>query len=94
VLSQLALNEYDANLTLRDTKNMNILVSIPRGDMYRLEVKTSVNKPSRANDFGYCLSWRMDIKHETIKDKFPSRPPLLCPNLPRALIIFWPQTSD
>ncbi len=41
-LSQLALRGYDANPTLGNTKNVDILVSDPEsGRMYRLEVKTT-----------------------------------------------------
>ena len=41
-LSQLALRGYDANLTLGNTKNVDILVSDPEsGRMNKLEVKTS-----------------------------------------------------
>ena len=41
-LSQLTLRGYDANLTLGNTKNVDILVSDPSsGHMYRLEVKTT-----------------------------------------------------
>ena len=41
-LAQLALRGFDANLTLGNTKNVDILVSDPRsGKMYKLEVKTT-----------------------------------------------------
>lgn len=41
-LSQLALRGYDANMTLGQTKGVDILVSDPESDrMFRIEVKTS-----------------------------------------------------
>lgn len=73
VLSQLALRGYDANLTLGNTKNVDILVSHPvTKKMYQLEVKTnyrnSRNKPSRSKIFGHTVSaWIMNEKHEKIK---------------------------
>ena len=70
VLSQLALRGYDANMTLGNTKNVDILVSNPKnGKMYRLEVKTSYNnKPAFAKLFGRTLIWVMSEKHEVITD--------------------------
>lgn len=74
VLSQLALRGYDANLTLGNTKGVDILVSNPKdGKMYRLEVKTnymnSRNKPSVSKIHGRTLSgWIMNKKHESIID--------------------------
>lgn len=70
VLSQLALRGYDANMTLGNTKNVDILVSNPKnGMMYRLEVKTSHNdKPTFAKLFGRALTWVMSEKHEIITD--------------------------
>ena len=42
VLSQLALREYDANMTLGRTKSVDILLSDPANlKMYKLEVKRS-----------------------------------------------------
>lgn len=71
VLSQLALRGYDANLTLGNTKGVDILISSPAsGKMYRLEVKTSFNnKPTFAKLFGHTLTWVMGEKHETIFDQ-------------------------
>lgn len=72
VLSQLALKGFDANLTLGNTKSVDILVSNPEtGKMRRLEVKThSHNKPYNNKDFGRIIAqWRMSDKHEHINDK-------------------------
>lgn len=70
VLSQLALRGFDANMTLGNTKSVDILISNPKtGRMVRLEVKTSFGrKPSRSNLFGHVLYWMMSEKHETITD--------------------------
>jgi polysaccharide pyruvyl transferase WcaK-like protein len=71
VLSQLALRGFDANLTLGNTKGVDILVSHPEtGSMYRLEVKTHHNNnPYRSEDFGAVEAhWRMGDKHETNED--------------------------
>ena len=72
VLSKLALRGYNANLTLGNTKGVDILVSNPKdGKRYRLEVKTnyrnSRNKLSVSKIFGTTLSgWIMNKKHENI----------------------------
>lgn len=72
VLSQLALRGYDANMTLGNTKGVDILVSHPvTNEMYQLEVKTnfrnSRNQPSKSKLFGDSVSgWMMNLKHETI----------------------------
>ena len=43
VLSQLALQGYDANMTLGHTKCVDILVSNPEtGKLYQIEVKTNL----------------------------------------------------
>ncbi len=74
VLSQLALRGYDANMTLGNTKNVDILVSNPvNGRMYKLEVKTNYksgrNEGGSSKLFGkYVSSWLMGEKHETITD--------------------------
>src|SRR5438309_11765781 len=70
VLSELALRCFDANLTLRHTKGVDILVSDPRsGDMFRIEVKTSYAKqPTQDKLFGHVLGWIMNEKHESIND--------------------------
>ena len=67
VLSQLSLRGFDANLTLGNTKGVDILVSHPDTDsMYRLEVKTHHNNNLyKSEDFGYIEAhWRMADKHE------------------------------
>jgi hypothetical protein len=72
VLSQLALRGFDANMTLGNTKGVDILVSHPETDsMYRLEVKTALNsKPWRSKRFGSIVaSWRMGDKHEKNVDR-------------------------
>lgn len=70
VLSQLSLRGFDANLTLGNTKGVDILVSSPKtGKMFRVEVKTSYNnKPSFEKLFGHTLKWVMGEKHENIID--------------------------
>lgn len=70
VLSQLSLRGYDANLTLGNTKGVDILLSDPNSSrMLRLEVKTSYNnKPALSKIFGHTLNWMMGEKHETIED--------------------------
>jgi len=74
VLSQLALLNYDANMTLGRTKGVDILVSIPHSKkMYRLEVKTKLrtsdNEDTESKIFGRVLGgWMMDKKHETHVD--------------------------
>jgi hypothetical protein len=74
-LSQLALKGYDANMTLGNTKGVDILVSDPAsGAMYRLEVKASSylsakgSVSRRSKLFGYNYEWLMGKKHETIID--------------------------
>src|SRR3954462_3819978 len=72
VLSQLALRGFDANMTLGNTKGVDILVSHPETDsMYRLEVKTALNsKPWRSKRFGNIVaSWPMGDKHEKNVDR-------------------------
>ena len=70
VLSQLALHGFDANMTLGNTKGVDILVSDPKsGNMFRIEVKTSyANRPTQDKLFGYVISWIMSEKHESIHD--------------------------
>jgi hypothetical protein len=69
VLSQLMLRGYDANLTLGNTKAVDILAAHPAtGEMFKLEVKTSRKKPQQSKMFGYTLGWPMHEKHETISD--------------------------
>ncbi|MDO8575073.1 MAG: hypothetical protein Q7R61_02245 [bacterium] len=72
VLSQLTLRGFDANMTLGNTKGIDILVSNPKtGKMYQIEVKTnyrnSRNKPQVSKIFGKSVSgWIMNVKHEKI----------------------------
>ncbi len=71
VLSQLALRGFDANMTLGNTKSVDILLSHQQTrKMYKLEVKTHFDNNSyRSKDFGYVEShWRMGSKHENITD--------------------------
>jgi hypothetical protein len=76
VLSQLALRDYNANMTLGNTKGVDILVSDPRTNkMYQLEVKTnfknSRNKPSVSKIHGKAVSaWIM--KEENGKTENPN----------------------
>lgn len=72
VLSKLALYGFDANLTLGNTKGVDILLSNPNtGKMRRLEVKThSHNKPFINKRLGKIVAkWRMGDKHEDMNDK-------------------------
>jgi hypothetical protein len=70
VLSQLALLNYDANMTLGRTKGVDILVSDPRSrKMYRLEVKTKLRRVDKqvtnSKIFGTVIGgWMMSKKHE------------------------------
>jgi hypothetical protein len=72
VLSQLALRGYDANMTLGNTKRVDILVSHPRTlKMFQLEVKTNFKserkKPRQSKIHGVFLSdWIMHKEHETV----------------------------
>jgi hypothetical protein len=70
VLAQLALRGVDANLTLGNTKSVDIIASDPKtGKMFKLEVKTSYDpKPTISKLFGQTLNWIMADKHETITD--------------------------
>src|SRR5215469_6856412 len=74
VLSQLALNGYDANMTLGRTKGVDILVSLPGTEkMYRLEVKTqyrtSPKDVENSQIFGTVKGqWIMNKKHESLID--------------------------
>ena len=70
VLAQLALRGIDANLTLGNTKSVDIIASDPNtSKMFKLEVKTSYNsKPATSKLFGRTLDWVMTVKHETITD--------------------------
>lgn len=74
VLSQLALQDYDASMTLGHTKGVDILMSDPHTKkMYRLEVKTKLRKNdkdvAKSKIFGTVVGgWIMDEKHETSVD--------------------------
>lgn len=74
VLSQLALRGFVANMTLGNTKGIDILVADPKGKrMLKLEVKTnhrgSRSGGSKSKDFGNFVSgWIMSEKHEQIDD--------------------------
>jgi hypothetical protein len=74
VLSQLALQGYDANMTLGHTKSFDIFVSHPKTrKMFKLEVKTkyrnSSKKSTKSELFGEVVgNWIMHKKHESIKD--------------------------
>lgn len=68
VLSQLALRGFDANMTLGNTKSVDILVADPlTGNMFKIEVKTHYgNKSSHTKLFGHTLDWVMSEKQENI----------------------------
>ena len=68
VLSQLVLRGFDANMTLGNTKSVDILVADPlTGNMFKIEVKTRYNHaPSHSKIFGHTLDWIMSEKHESI----------------------------
>ena len=74
VLSQLALRRYVANMTLGNTKGIDILVADPEGRrMLKIEVKTnhrsSRSESSKSKDFGNFVSgWIMSAKHEQMDD--------------------------
>jgi hypothetical protein len=85
VLSQLALRNYDANMTLGRTKSVDILVADPdSGRMFKLEVKTKLRDSkkefSESKIFGRVVGdWLMSQKHETIDD----------PSLFYCFVIIW-----
>lgn len=89
VLSQLALQDYDASMTLGHTKGVDILVSDPRSKkMHRLEVKTNLRKNdkdvAKSKIFGRVMGgWIMSEKHETIDD----------PSLFYCFVIIWQRTK-
>lgn len=73
VLSKLALYGYDANMTLGNTKSVDILASDPRTNkFYQIEVKSKLDSRKNITDtetrlFGKIVSsWIMGDKHETI----------------------------
>ena len=70
VLSQLALQNLNASMTLGHTKGVDILISDPAKRMYRLEVKTtcqnSKKDATRSKVFGkFHDSWMMNKKRAT-----------------------------
>jgi len=89
VLSQLALRNHDANMTLGRTKGVDILVSDPRRwKMYRLEVKTKLRESdkqvSESKIFGTVVGgWVMSKKHETSTN----------PSLFYCFVIIWQRTK-
>lgn len=70
VLSQLTLYGYDANMTLGNTKSVDILVADPEtGRMFKIEVKTHYRDNAyKSRMFGNTFDWMMSEKHETIVD--------------------------
>lgn len=70
VLSQLALRGIDANMTLGNTKSVDILAANSvSGNVYRIEVKTSLDrKSSTSKIFGRFLGWVMGEKNEGVED--------------------------
>ena len=72
VLSQLALHGYNANMTLGNTKSVDVLALNPKTNkMYQIEVKTNYKKSmkgfSRSDIHGKTISsWVMNEKHEKI----------------------------
>jgi hypothetical protein len=70
VLSQLALRGFDANVTLGNTKSVDILAAEPDHQrVLKLEVKTSFAiKPRQSTLFGRCLHWVMSDRHERIAE--------------------------
>lgn len=89
VLSQLALRNIDANMTLGRTKGVDILVSNPRTNrMYRIEVKTKLRDgdhlEKKTKDFGTVVGgWMMNKKHEDRVD----------PSLFYCFVIIWKNSS-
>ncbi len=74
VLSQLALHGKDANMTLGNTKGVDILVSDPvTGKMMKLEVKTNYNSNAKivsSKLFGNILNtWILGVKNEEYDEK-------------------------
>ena len=75
VLSQLALRGFDANLTLGNTKGVDILASDPvSGAFFRIEVKTSGyrNKKGsavrRSPFWGESFTWVVGKRNELLTD--------------------------
>jgi hypothetical protein len=76
VLSRLALEEYDAGMTLGHTKGVDILVSHPGNKkMFKLEVKTKYRTSPKEQKISRVHGivkgeWIMDKKHEVMNDPF------------------------
>jgi hypothetical protein len=70
VLSQLHSRGLVANLTLGNTKHVDVLVYNPVTErMAKCEVKTNTNSVLRNSAiFGRTLTWMMSEKHESITD--------------------------
>jgi hypothetical protein len=74
VLTQLTLNGYDANMTLGQTKSIDILAAHQHsGRMLKIEVKTTMKEerpsPGNIKSFGqYEFTWMMGEKHERLVD--------------------------
>lgn len=70
VLAQLSLRGYIASLTLGNTKSVDILLSNENtGRLFRVEVKTTSNGPTKLKQFGSNIEWKMREKHESISDE-------------------------
>lgn len=71
VLSQLSLRGIDANLTLGNTKGVDILATNPETDkLFRIEVKSSISeKPSNSDLLGNSYKWVVSEKNETLISK-------------------------
>ena len=71
-LSQLALHEFDASMTLGNTKSIDILINKPGTNKFiRMEVKTTTQKKEKySGDFGKVYEWTMNAKHEEIRDNY------------------------
>jgi hypothetical protein len=70
VMAQLALHGLDVNITLRNTKGIDIIASNPdSGKMYRVQVKTTSIVNGNLEDlYGRTIRWQMNVKHLEIKD--------------------------
>ena len=68
VLSKLALLGYDANMTLGNTKNVDILAASPKGKMFRLEVKTArKGSPGKYGAFEGTYKWPITVREKVNK---------------------------
>lgn len=74
VLSQLTIHGYDANITLGNTKSVDILASNQKtGKLYKIEVKTNLkdtrSNPSVSRIFGSSVSeWMLSKKNEKVNE--------------------------